>query len=77
MARTAYRLTLGADGFETVTILGEEADGLTRIVTRSSWQERESLPVEAYEAELMVLEQWAEFHRRVLGFDPSWQSYVC
>jgi hypothetical protein len=37
MARIAYRLTLGADGFETATILGEGADGLTRIVTRSSW----------------------------------------
>ena len=77
MARMAYRSILGADGFETATILGEGADGLTRIVTRSSWQERESAPVEAYEAELLILEQWAEFHRRVIGFDPSWESYVC
>jgi hypothetical protein len=77
MARIAYGSTLDADGFETATILGESADGLTRIVTRSSWHERESAPVEAYEAELLVLEQWAEFHRRVLGFDPTWESYVC
>jgi len=76
MATTPYGVTLGVDGFETATILGEGADGLTRIVARSSWQERESAPVEAYEAELLVLEEWAVFHRRVLGFDPSWQSYV-
>jgi hypothetical protein len=77
MATTAYSVTLGVDGFETATILREGADGLTRIVARSSWQERESGLVEAYEAELLVLEEWAEFHRRVLGFDPSWESYVC
>jgi hypothetical protein len=77
MATTAYGLMLAADGFETATILREGADGLTRIITRSPWQERESAPVEAYEAELLVLEQWAEFHRRVLGFDPSWDSYLC
>jgi hypothetical protein len=77
MATTSYGVTLDADGFEMATILREGADGLTRIVTRSSWQERESAPVEAYEAELLVLEEWAEFHRRVLGFDALRESYVC
>jgi hypothetical protein len=77
MATTAFGVTLGLDGFETATILREGADGLTCIVARSSWQERQSGPVEAYEAELLVLEEWARFHRRVLGFDPSWESYAC
>jgi len=73
----ANELMSGRDCFETATILREGADGLTRIVTQSSSQERESAPVEAYEAELLVLEQWADFHRRILGFDPSWASYAC
>jgi hypothetical protein len=77
MATTAYGVMLGAHGFETATILREGADGLTRIVRRSPWQERGSAPLAAYEAELLVLEQWAEFHWRVLGFDPSCESYVC
>jgi hypothetical protein len=66
-----------ADGFEISMILWERADGLTCIITRGSCDERESELVEAYEAELLVLEQWARFHRRMLGFDPSWGSYVC
>jgi hypothetical protein len=77
MGKEAQRLMLVADGLEIATILWARTDGLTRIVTRSSSDERESELVEAYEAELLVLEQWARFHRRVLGFDPSWESYVC
>jgi hypothetical protein len=77
MGKEAHRLTLVVDGLEIATILWERSDGLTRIVTRGSSDERESELVEAYEAELLVLEQWAEFHRRVLGFAPSWESYVC
>jgi hypothetical protein len=38
---------------------------------------RESVLVEAYEAELLVLERWEEFHREALGFMPSWDSYAC
>jgi hypothetical protein len=72
---------LVADGLEIATILWERADGLTRIIMRSSRDERGSEfvseLVEAYEAELLVLEQWARFHRRMLGFDPSWGSYDC
>jgi hypothetical protein len=77
MGKEAHRVMLVTEGLEVATILWERADGLTRIVTRSSSDERESALVEAYEAELLVLEEWAEFHRRLLGFDPSWQSYVC
>jgi hypothetical protein len=33
--------------------------------------------VEAYEAELVVLRQWEEFHEKALGFMPSWNSYAC
>jgi hypothetical protein len=52
-------------------------DGLTRIITRSSWDRRESLLVEALEAELFVFRRWEEFHRQALGFMPSWDSYAC
>ena len=50
MARAAHGLTIGADEFETATILREGADGLTRIVTGTLWQERKSALIEAYEA---------------------------
>jgi hypothetical protein len=70
-------LILAVDGLEIATILWERPDGLTRIVTWSSRNKRHSELVEAYEAELLVLEQWARFHRRMLGFDPSWDTYVC
>jgi hypothetical protein len=42
------------DGFEQSTIR-TGPDGLTRVITRSSWAERESVLVEAYGAELVVL----------------------
>jgi hypothetical protein len=42
------------DGFEQSTILRTGPDGLTRLITRSSWAERESLLVEAGEAELLA-----------------------
>jgi hypothetical protein len=35
------------DGFEQSTILRTGPDGLTRVITRSSWAERESVLVEA------------------------------
>jgi hypothetical protein len=59
------------DGFEQSTILRTGPDGLTRVITRSSWDRRESVLVEAYEAELVVLRRWEEFHREALGFTPS------
>jgi hypothetical protein len=43
------------DGFEQATILRVGPDGLTRVIVRSSWRERESILVEASEAELIVL----------------------
>ncbi len=48
--------------FEQSTILRTGPDGLTRVIVRSSWRERESVLVEAYEAELVVLRRWEEFH---------------
>jgi hypothetical protein len=33
--------------------------------------------VEAYEAELLALKRWSEFHREALGFTPSWESCAC
>jgi hypothetical protein len=56
------------DGFEQSTILRTGPDGLTRVVTHSSCDRRESVLVEAYEAELIVLRLWEEFHRKALGF---------
>jgi hypothetical protein len=43
------------DGFEQSTILRTDPDGQTRVITRRSWAERESVLVEAREAELHVL----------------------
>jgi len=40
------------DGFEQSTILRTGPDGLTRVITRTSWARRESGLVEAYAAEL-------------------------
>jgi hypothetical protein len=60
------------DGFEQSTILRTGPDGLTRVITRSSWAERESVLVEAREAELLVFRRWEEFHDKALGFRPSW-----
>ena len=68
---------LFGDGFEQSTILRTGPDGLTRVITRSSWAERESVLVAAHEAELVVLRRWSEFHRQALGFMPSWDSYAC
>jgi hypothetical protein len=59
------------DGFEQSTILRSGPDGLTRVITRSSWAERESVLVEVREAELVVLRRWEEFHEKALGFPPS------
>jgi hypothetical protein len=64
------------DGFEQSTILRTGPDGLTRVIT-STWDRRESVLVEAYEAELVVLRRWEEFHREKLGFMPSWESRSC
>jgi hypothetical protein len=49
--------------FERATILRTGPDGLTRVIVRSSWAERESILGEACEAELLVLERWSEFHK--------------
>ena len=51
------------DGFEQSTILRTGPDGLTRVITRSSWSGRESVLVQAFEADLVVLRRWAQFHR--------------
>ena len=60
------------DGFEQSTILRTGPDGLTRVIVRHSWAERESLLVDAREAELVVFRRWEDFHREQLGFRPSW-----
>jgi hypothetical protein len=52
------------DGFEQATILRAGPDGLTRIIVRTSWSERESVLVEASEAQLFVLRQWEKFSLR-------------
>jgi len=65
------------DNLEQSTILRISPDGLTRVITRTSWAKRESVLVEAYEAELVVLRRWEEFHREKLGFMPSWEAYEC
>jgi hypothetical protein len=64
------------DGFEQSTILRTGPDGLTRAITRRSWAERESVLVEAGEAELLVFRRWEEFHREALRYRPSWGTYA-
>ena len=64
------------DGFEQSTILRTGPDGLTRVITRTSWDRRESVLVEAYAAELLVFRRWEEFHREALGYRPSWGIYA-
>jgi hypothetical protein len=56
------------DGFEMATILRTGPDGLTRIIVRHSWSERESTLVEAYEAETRGAEALVEL---ALRFVPS------
>jgi hypothetical protein len=65
------------DSFEQSTILKTGPDALTRVITRSSWDERKCELVEAYEAGPLVLARWAEFHYEALGFMPSWNTYDC
>ena len=60
------------DGFEQAAILRTGPDGLTRIIVRNSWAARESILVEADAPESTVLQRWANFHKRVLGFSPRW-----
>jgi len=65
------------DGFEQSAILCTRPDGLTRVITRTSLERRESILVEAYEAELVVFRRWEEFHEKALGFTPSWGTHSC
>jgi hypothetical protein len=64
------------DGFEQAAILCTGPDGLTRVISRHSWSERESFLVNALEAELVVLRRWVEFHREMLGATPSWGTWA-
>ena len=71
------REAMFGDGFEQATILRTGPDGMTRVIVRSSWSERESILVEACEAELLVLVRWSEFHRKALEFRPRWEAHEC
>ena len=42
----------------------------------SSWARRESILVDAREAEL-VSRRWIEFHKEALRFEQSWGTYAC
>jgi hypothetical protein len=66
-----------SNAFELSIIVHAGPDGLTRVVTCCPSHERESVLFESFEAELVVLRRWAEFHRRRLGFPPSWDSHAC
>jgi hypothetical protein len=62
------------DGFEMATITRTGPDGLARVIVRHSWDDRESILVDAREAELVVLQRWEEFHEKALGFRPTWEA---
>jgi hypothetical protein len=70
-------MTMFDGTFEMATITRTGPNGLTRVIVRDSWDDRESLLVDAREAELVVFRRWIEFHREALGFEPSWESYAC
>ena len=53
-----------------------EADGLVRITRRPSGEGITGSWVSANEAERLVLAEWPEFHRSLLGFPPSWSAGV-
>jgi hypothetical protein len=57
------------DGFEQSMILRAGPDGLTRVITRSSWRERESILVEADRLAAVV-----RFSRKGARFRPGWQA---
>jgi hypothetical protein len=44
--------------FEMATITPTGSDGLARVIVRHSWSDRESLLVDAREAELVVFRRW-------------------
>ena len=56
------------DGFEQSTILRTGPDGLTRVITRTSWDRRESVLVEAYEDEHDPLDEAGGSPQSVVGF---------
>jgi hypothetical protein len=64
------------DNFEQSTILRTGPDGLTRVIVRHSWSERESILVDAREAELVVFRNWVKFHGEALGFTPSREAWA-
>lgn len=47
-------------------------DRLARITCSRDWVIERSGVVRAKDAEDEVLDRWAEFHDRVLGFPPNW-----
>ena len=49
--------------------------GRDSAATRSA--EQSTIFVEAYEADLVVLRRWEEFHEKALGFALSWGAYAC
>jgi hypothetical protein len=53
------------------------ADGLVRISRRPSGEGiTGSWAVSANEAERLVVAEWPDFHRSLLGFTPSWSVAV-
>jgi len=53
------------------------ADGLVRITRRPSGEGiTGSWVVSANEAERLVVAEWPDFHRSLLGFTPSWSAAV-
>jgi len=57
--------------FDMATILRTGSDGLTRVITRSSLTERESLLVEATQAALQMCELRLPFGLEFIGSLPS------
>ena len=61
-------LEMFADGFEQATILGTGPDGLTRVIVRSSWSERESILWKPPKQSAWCFVDGQSFTRRRSGF---------
>ena len=62
--RTGFRRSSTERTDETVQAVRMNSslpDELTRVIVRSSWVERESVLVEAREADLLVFRRWEQF----------------
>ena len=65
------------NGFELSTILRTGPDGLTRLITRSSWDDANRSSSSRTRPSSSSFADGRTFHEKALGFRPSWGSHAC